>query len=101
MSLFKKVPSVTVAELAEKLAENPVIVDVREKFEYVNGHISGSQNIPLTKLRTFHYTSPVYIICHSGARSKIATQYLHKRGYNVINVKGGLMKWNALISREK
>nr|WP_280527065.1 rhodanese-like domain-containing protein [Listeria grandensis] len=86
--------------MADKMGEKPVIVDVRERFEYASDHIEGSQNVPLTKLKTFDYEGPIYIICHSGARSKLATQYLYKRGYDVTNVKGGLMKWNSMVSRK-
>ncbi|WP_241433377.1 rhodanese-like domain-containing protein [Listeria grandensis] len=87
--------------MADKFIEKPVIVDVRERFEYASGHIEGSQNVPLTKLKAFDFQERVYIICHSGARSKIATQYLYRRGYDVINVKGGLMKWNSVVPSRK
>ena len=36
---------------------------------------------------------PVVVYCRTGVRSKYATSYLKKKGYNPINVLGGIMAW--------
>ena len=33
------------------------------------------------------------IICHSGYRSQIATDYLNQCGFNCYNVRGGIDAW--------
>ena len=35
----------------------------------------------------------LYVICHSGVRSKMAAKKLKKKGYDVINVRGGMSAW--------
>ena len=55
------------------------LVDVREIDEYRDGHLEGSQLIPLGTLpyRTYELDPyrPVVLICRSGNRSKEACQY--------------------------
>jgi len=70
----------------------PDILDVREPDEYAAGHIPGALNIPLGLLpvmtdevdkgKTWH------VICHSGARSAMAVQYLAGLGWNAVE-RGG------------
>ncbi len=39
----------------------------------------------------------VYVICQSGARSKLAAKKLKHQGYNAINVQGGMNTWRGKI----
>lgn len=39
----------------------------------------------------------LYVICHSGVRSKMAAKKLKKKGYDVINVRGGMSAWTGKI----
>ncbi|WP_371259111.1 rhodanese-like domain-containing protein, partial [Streptococcus cristatus] len=36
-------------------------------------------------------------ICHSGVRSKLAAKKLKKKGYDVINVRGGMSAWTGKV----
>ena len=93
--LFIKVDSISTTELEYKLKENIQLIDVRTPSEFRRGHIKSAKNIPLSEIGNF---TPIadkkkYIICHSGARSKLATKKLKKRGFDVVNVQGGIHAW--------
>lgn len=76
------------------------IIDVREENEYQTfGHIPGANNVPLSKLNT-HLDELVkgkeyHIVCQSGSRSNMAAQFLGSKGYNVVNVMGGMGAWRG------
>ena len=97
--LFTKVDSISTAELENKLKENIQLIDVRTPGEFRRGHIKNAKNIPLNKIGNF---TPIadkktYVLCHSGARSKLAAKKLKKRGFDVVNVKGGMHAWRGKI----
>ena len=97
--LFTKVDSISTIELEQKLKQNIQLIDVRTPGEFRRGHIKNAQNIPLNEIGNF---TPVagkktYVICHSGARSKLAAKKLKKRGFDVVNVKGGMHAWRGKI----
>lgn len=83
--------------LADALQAGAVIVDVRTKAEYQQGHIAGSQNIPLDEigLKTElirRWNKPVITVCRSGSRSAMAKDILNAAGIQVYN--GGA--WTSL-----
>ena len=92
---FKRTPSISTKALEQRLSEKPVIVDVRTSQEFISGHISGAKNIPLNKIDRFQPKVPVYVICQTGGRSKRATKELISRGYEAVNVKGGISSWKG------
>ncbi|HBJ1652083.1 FAD-dependent oxidoreductase [Clostridium botulinum] len=90
---FKQVNMDKVRELVEN---NAVIIDVRERREYENGHIKNSKNIPLSELRErvneIPKDAPVYLHCRTGQRSYNATLALQNLGYtNVYNITGSFL----------
>lgn len=92
---FRRIPSISIKELNRKLNQKPLIVDVRTPDEFKNGHIKGAKNIPLDKISSYQPKEKAYIICQSGMRSKRASKILHNNGYDVVNIKGGMNKWNG------
>ena len=90
---FKKTPSISTNELESKLAEKPQIIDVRELHEFQNGHIPGAKNVPLKNIAQFTPKGKAYVVCQSGMRSKQATKVLLKQGFDVVNVRGGMLSW--------
>src|ERR1700730_2486544 len=94
------VPAVDVVQLRERLAARPApfLLDVREPWEYLAGHVAGAQLIPLGELEQrvneVPRDRPVLAICHSGQRSLAAAGYLQQLGYaSVTNVDGGTAAW--------
>lgn len=97
---FNKIESITTQQLKQQLNNNIHLIDVRETYEYENGHIKQAINIPLSTIHQFNGDKGVtyYIICQSGMRSKKAAKYLQKEGYDVINVVGGMNNWLGKVS---
>ncbi len=77
------------------------LVDVRTPDEFSKGYIEGALNIDINgsefrrQASALDKSKPVYVYCLSGGRSANAAEYLRKNGFeNVIELDGGLMKWN-------
>jgi len=74
-----------------------MVIDVREPFEYVNGHVPGAALVPMGQLpaRTGDLPRdlPVYVICASGNRSLTAADYLARAGVDAWSVAGGTGAW--------
>ncbi|WML44425.1 rhodanese-like domain-containing protein [Neobacillus sp. PS3-40] len=77
------------------------IIDVREADEVAGGKIPGAVNIPLglieTRMNELDKTKEYIIVCHSGGRSARATQFLESKGFNVINMLGGMLAWEGNV----
>lgn len=76
----------------------PVVVDVREPWEYRQGHVPGAVLIPLgqlsSRLNELDPERPVAVICASGSRSQSAAALLGQKGFKAIyNVLGGTGAW--------
>lgn len=97
--LFTKVDSISTIELEQKLKQNIQLIDVRTPGEFRRGHIKNAKNIPLNEIGSYTPVSDkkTYVICHSGARSKLAAKKLKIRGFDVVNVKGGMHAWRGKI----
>ena len=98
------VTDITVEELKDRLAkgETPVIIDVREDWEYQESNISGAKNIPLgtlpERLEDLEEMKDQEVIvqCRSGARSASAKAFLQQQGFsNVRNLLGGIVAYNG------
>ena len=79
-----------------------ILLDVRTPQEYREGHIPGSQNIPLQAIDKAasvveNKNTPLYVYCHSGGRSRQAVQLLGQMGYrNVTNI-GGIAAYRGKV----
>ena len=91
------VPEVELGTFAAAHADGALVIDVREPFEYVNGHVPGARLIPLARVpqHTLELPAgqPVYVICQSGNRSWTAAQFLISRGIDARSVAGGTGGW--------
>lgn len=96
---FKRVDSISVHELQVALQKPITLLDVRSPGEYRGGHITKAKNVPLAKLTTYqgNPAEVTYLICQSGMRSQKAAKMLQKRGYQVINVRGGMSQWPGQV----
>ncbi len=93
---------ITAATLAEQLASPtpPALLDVRAEQEWVEGHVPGSVNIPLTHLHRRLDELPrqqrVVAYCAGGYRSSIAASLLERSGFtDVVDLVGGISAWEA------
>ncbi|PXW30549.1 rhodanese-like domain-containing protein [Nocardia sp. 348MFTsu5.1] len=96
---MSEIPSVPVSELpANFVGETTrVLLDVREPDEWANGHVPGALHIPLGdvpgRIDEIDMDADLYVICHAGGRSERVLGYLMQRGYEGVNVAGGMMSW--------
>jgi hydroxyacylglutathione hydrolase len=79
------------------------LIDVRSEQEFTGelGHIPGailiSLNLLPLRLKEISKDKPVVFICRSGNRSAHAAALAIKERYtHVFNLKGGMLRWNAL-----
>ena len=92
----------TAPELASWLADDsrskPLLLDVREPWEFQTCHIPGSVSMPMqsipSRLQELEEESPVVCICHHGMRSMSVAAWLERNGFTqVINLVGGVDAW--------
>jgi rhodanese-related sulfurtransferase len=95
--------TMTVHEVHNALSDpmfNGVLIDVRTKEEYAEGHIKGSLNIPvgtlhehIEKLRSLE-TNGLVVYCRTGRRAAKAIDLLLQAGVeNIIYMKGDMTEW--------
>ncbi|TCT20016.1 rhodanese-related sulfurtransferase [Melghiribacillus thermohalophilus] len=77
------------------------IIDVREAAEVQQGAIPGAVNIPLSLLEfrahELDKNKEYVMVCRSGNRSGLATQYLNAQGYHAVNMVGGMIDWEGPV----
>ena len=92
-------PEIDVQTASEVMDRDDVLfIDVRELWEYEEGHIPGITLIPMgsvaARIAEIPTDKEVIITCRSGNRSGQVTEYLRQQGYtNVHNMQGGILAW--------
>ena len=88
---------VSINELEQAIASGEKVVDVREDWEFTDGHVPTAKHVALNSipenLDEFSKESKTWIICQSGGRSMTAANYLEAQGYKVVSVAGGTGAW--------
>lgn len=93
----------TVAEFEKGMSKKDVqLIDVRTPDEYNEGHLKNARLMNVNdesfdaNIATLDKNKPVYVYCRSGHRSHIAYTTLKEKGFkNVVELKGGIMAWEA------
>jgi len=84
-----------------KLKSDEVILDVRSKEEYQEGHVPGAINIPHSEVQNhideLKKYKTIYIHCHACTSAQSASQILKNAGLNniVCIVGSGMADWIA------
>ena len=86
------------AWLADATRNKPVLLDVREKWEYAYCRIAESQLIPMGEMpqryEELNPESDMVVICHHGVRSYRVAMLLEHSGFTrVYNLTGGVERW--------
>ena len=76
----------------------PMLLDVREPWEFDYCHIEGSELVPMGQIQTMieelDPEEQTVVICHHGIRSRQVAYYLEHMGFtDVINLDGGVEQW--------
>ncbi len=100
----REVPEWSIDQVKEHLGNGNdyVLLDVREKEEYREGHLAGAISLPrgYLELRVEQTVpdknTPVIAYCAGGTRSLLAGKQLRDMGYeNVISMSGGYTAWKG------
>ena len=99
---FFKQPDINQGVQEYKNAVGAVLLDVRTPQEYREGHIPGSQNVPLQQLAKVeevpdNIDTILYVYCRSGARSRQAVSLLQAMGYTNVHNIGGIAAYSGKV----
>ncbi|OGS42315.1 MAG: hypothetical protein A2506_05220 [Elusimicrobia bacterium RIFOXYD12_FULL_66_9] len=96
-------PEISVEDLKAKLDKKEafILLDVREPAEHASARIEGARLIPLGALPArcgeLDKSQKLVVHCRSGARSARAVEFLIGKGYDAVNVAGGIIAWAERI----
>lgn len=84
--------------LADPARPRPLLLDVREPWEFATCRIDGALSMPMNQVRArlaeIDLDAPVVCICHHGARSLQVALFLKGQGAaEVHNLTGGVAAW--------
>ena len=106
MGFFQRFRGPDIHQGVKECADNPdaVLLDVRTPQEHRDGHIPGSQNLPLQTIDMIEEVAdnrdtPIYVYCHSGVRSSQAAAHLEELGYTNVKDLGGIIAWSGKVAR--
>ncbi|HWR02527.1 MAG TPA: rhodanese-like domain-containing protein [Humidesulfovibrio sp.] len=76
------------------------LLDVRQDFEYAEGHLPGAKHIPLPELSErlgeLDKNLPLMAYCRAGSRSLAAANMLAGQGFReLMSLKGGMLAWEG------
>jgi rhodanese-related sulfurtransferase len=82
--------------------QQPLLLDVREAWEYAHAHLPGSVHIPMGEIPARHgelpAEGPIVVLCHHGVRSLQVAHFLEQRGFaGVYNLRGGIDAWSLEV----
>ncbi|KID87614.1 FAD-dependent pyridine nucleotide-disulfide oxidoreductase [Metarhizium guizhouense ARSEF 977] len=81
-------------DLGMKKLSDWQVVDVRSAEEFATGHLPNAVNLAIDTLRdrvdTLDKAIPVLVYCYVGYRGYLAYRILSQKGFNVVNLDGGL-----------
>jgi rhodanese-related sulfurtransferase len=85
-----------------KQASPPLLLDVREPWEFHTCRIGGSVLIPMSSIvgraQELDPERPTVVVCHHGVRSLKVALYLERSGFSdVINLSGGVAAWATQV----
>lgn len=98
---FLKMPDINAGVADYTDTDGAVLIDVRSKAEYKDGHIPGSKNIELEKMNSAtsiirDKDTPIFAYCYSGSRSNMAVKTLKKMGYTDVTNIGGIGSYKGI-----
>jgi molybdopterin/thiamine biosynthesis adenylyltransferase/rhodanese-related sulfurtransferase len=98
----REINEISPKDAAERLTAEPrpVLLDVRERDEWEQGHIPGAIHIPRGNLESRidnavpDRAAPVIVYCAAGNRSAYAAKTLNELGFgDVLSISGGFTQW--------
>ena len=98
--LFKR-PDINAGIELFKHTEGAVLLDVRAKEEYAEGHIPDSINVPVEEIQNVEnrindHNLPVFVYCLRGGRASNAVKEMKAMGYENVQSIGGISKYKGM-----
>lgn len=89
------------------LPDDATFLDIREQDEWDAGHAPGAVHIPMGELPDrvgelapfLDGDGPLVVTCRSGGRVSRVLPWLFQQGYEVANLDGGMLAWQAAGKR--
>ena len=93
----------TAADTAQGQPGAPLLLDVREPWEFATAALPGAKLIPMGEITSRAHTEldpdqPIVVLCHHGARSLSVTMWLRREGFDhAQSLAGGIDEWSRKI----
>ena len=99
---FREISATELHNHLQTSEANPLLLDVREPWEFEKCKLENSQLIPMRQvpsvLNELDPDKEIIVICHHGIRSRSVAAYLANNQFsNVINLTGGIDAWAKLV----
>jgi len=95
---MRELTAIALRDLLETADPRPLLLDVREDWEFEICHLEDSLLLPMRQIPTLiTRVSPqqvIVVICHHGIRRRLVVEYLEQSGFaRVFNLTGGVAEW--------
>lgn len=94
----------TIEELETRDLSSAILLDIRPAEEFARGSVPGAVNLPLAELdgRMWELAKDkkIYVMCHTGERSRECVEKLCENGYDAVNISGGYRAFLRLSLRK-
>jgi len=98
-------PEISVQAFSQQrqLPHSPILLDVREPWEYQTASLPNSLLMPMGEVASRAHTeldpdAPIVVLCHHGARSLSVTNWLRQQGYEKVqSMRGGIDGWARTV----
>jgi len=92
-----EIAEVDVGDVTAILDGGGILLDVREPEEWEAGHAPAARHVPLGQLPDrigdLSGDRRIVVVCRSGGRSALATEWLTTAGLDAANLVGGMREW--------
>lgn len=94
------IPEITPAEFVARRdrGEAMTLLDVREGWELGVASVPGIVHIPMgevaERVGEIDRNTEVVVLCRSGRRSLEVARFLQQKGFNAVNLAGGILAWS-------
>ena len=103
--MTQEMKSIILKEHLDSTDNDPLLLDVREPWEFERCHIEGSVLVPMrdimSRMAELDPDRETVVICHHGIRSRRICQVLASNGFtNLINLSDGVDGWAKTVDLE-
>ena len=99
---MQQISATQLRDLLDGENAKPVLLDVREPWEWQLARIEGAEHVPMNQVPVqagdWDKTHPRVVICHHGMRSLQVVAFLERQGFsNLHNLQGGIDAWSRQV----